>query len=265
VGGLLQQKVALITGGSTGIGRATAERFVQEGAFVFITGRREAELAAAARQIGSNIEIIVADSARVSDLDRVFATVAQSRGRIDVLHVNAGIAEATPIGQLTEAHFDRVFGVNIRGALFTVQKALPLMGAGGTIILTGSTTSGMGTPGMSVYSAAKAGVRNVVRSLMLDLIGTGIRINVLTPGPTETPALVGIAPPEERQALLADFAKQIPLGRVGRPDELAAAAVFLASEMSSFVNGTELIVDGGFAQSGWSFGGGESSFFSKRG
>lgn len=246
--GKLEGKVTVITGGNSGIGLATAKRFVAEGAEVFITGRRQEELDRAVETIGSGVTAVQGDVSRLDDLDRVFATVRAKSGRIDVLFANAGLGKLAPLGAIDEASFDLTFDVNVKGTLFTVQKALPLMQAGGSIILTGSTTGSMGTPAFSVYSATKAAIRNFARSWALDLKGTRIRVNVLSPGATETPGLKGLANAGEEDAFLEDFATQIPLGRVGRPEETAAVALFLASDESSFMTGSEVFVDGGAAQ-----------------
>lgn len=244
----LKGKIAVVTGASTGIGLAAAKRFVAEGAFVFITGRRQAELDAAVSSIGSNVEAVVGDVSRLDDIDRLYATVKAKKGRIDILFANAGLGEFKPLGDITEEHFDHTFDVNVKGTLFTVQKALPLMNAGGSIILTGSTTGSTGAPAFSVYAASKAAVRSFARNWILDLKGAGIRINVLSPGPTETPGALGLVPEVERGAFTAMLASQVPLGRVADPDEIAAAALFLASDDSSFVTGVELFADGGAAQ-----------------
>jgi NAD(P)-dependent dehydrogenase (short-subunit alcohol dehydrogenase family) len=245
----LDDKVAVITGGTTGIGLAIAKRFVSEGAHVYITGRRQAELDAAVSAIGKNVTGVRSDVAEVADLDALYEIVRAGSGRVDVLVANAGGGSgAEPLGAITEEQVDRTFAINVKGVLFTVQKALPLMGAGASVILTGSSNSVTGGGRLSLYSAAKAAVRNFARSWIIDLKGRDIRINVLSPGPTETPGLLGLAPPERHQALLDNFASMIPLGRVGDPDEIAKAAVFLASDASSFVNGAELFVDGGLAQ-----------------
>jgi NAD(P)-dependent dehydrogenase (short-subunit alcohol dehydrogenase family) len=247
--GRLQGKIAVVTGGNSGIGLATAKRFVAEGAYVFITGRRQAELDKAVEAIGAGVTGVQGDVANLDDLDRLFATVRVEKGRLDILVANAGSGTVAPLGAITEEGFDKTFGVNVKGTLFTVQKALPLMAAGGSIILTGSTTGVTGTPAFSVYSASKAAIRNFARSWALDLKETGIRVNVLTPGPTSTPGLHGIAKtPEEERALLAGLIAQTPLGRLGRPEETAAVALFLASEDSSFMTGSEVFVDGGQAQ-----------------
>src|ERR1700694_5167046 len=247
--GRLDGKTAVITGGNSGIGLATAKRFVAEGADVFITGRRQEELDKAVEAIGPGARAVQGDVSHLDDLDRLFATVRDERGRIDVLFANAGLGASAPIGAITEASFDLVFDVNVKGALFTVQKALPLMQAGGSIVLTGSTTGSMGTPAFSVYSATKAAIRNFARSWALDLKGTGVRVNVLSPGATTTPGLLnGLAKTGKQEALLAGLASQAPLERVGNPDETAAVALFLASDDSSFMTGSEVFVDGGMAQ-----------------
>jgi NAD(P)-dependent dehydrogenase (short-subunit alcohol dehydrogenase family) len=246
----LAGKIAVITGGTSGIGLATAKRFVSEGAYVFITGRRQSELDAAVEAIGANAVGIKADSANLVDLDRLFRQVKEQRGHIDVLFANAGGGTMLPLGAVTEEHFDDIFNRNVKGVLFTVQKALPLLVKGASVLLTGSTTSSMGTAGFSVYSASKAAVRNFARSWILDLKERGIRINTLSPGPTTTPGLVNLAGQgaDEQQGLLDHLASQVPLGRVGDSDEIAKAAVFLASDDASFVTGIELFVDGGMAQ-----------------
>jgi NAD(P)-dependent dehydrogenase (short-subunit alcohol dehydrogenase family) len=247
--GRLQGKVALVTGGSTGIGLATAKRFVHEGAYVFITGRRQNELDAATKEIGENVTAIRADSSSLIDLDKVYAAIGSSQGRLDVLFANAGGGSFSPLGSITEEHFDQTFATNVKGVLFTVQKALPLLVEGVSVILTSSTTGTKGTEAFSVYSATKAAVRNFARSWILDLKGRKIRVNVISPGPVETPGLTGLAPDaESAKSLLAHLASLVPMGRAGTPDEVAKAAVFLASEDSSFVNGAELFVDGGIAQ-----------------
>jgi NAD(P)-dependent dehydrogenase (short-subunit alcohol dehydrogenase family) len=245
----LDGKIAVVTGGNSGIGLATAARFAAEGAEVVIVGRRQEELDKAIDAIGPRAMAVQGDISRLDDLDRVFATVRAAKGRIDILFANAGLGDMQPIGSITEASFDLIFGVNVKGTLFTVQKALPLMKAGGSIILTSSTTGWMGTPAFSVYSASKAAIRNLVRSWALDLKGTGIRVNVLSPGPTSTPGLLnGLARTGQQDALIAGLIAQTPLGRMGNPDEIAAAALLLASDDSSFMTGSELCVDGGYAQ-----------------
>ena len=247
--GKLAGKIAVVTGGTTGIGLATARRFASEGAHVYITGRRRSELDAAVAVVGEHATGVQADSAKLDDLDRLFAQVAAEHGHIDVLFVNAGGGSTLPLGAITEAQYEETFGRNVRGTLFTVQKALPLLGDGASVILTASTTSVKGTPAFSVYSASKAAVRNLVRSWVLDVKGRGIRINALSPGPIETPGLRGLADtPEAERELLDYLASQVPLGRVGTPDEIGKAAVFLASDDASFITGIELFVDGGEVQ-----------------
>lgn len=246
--GRLEGKIAVITGGNSGIGLATARRFVAEGAEVFITGRRQEELDRAVETIGTRVTAVQGDVSRLEDLDRLFDTVRTRSGRIDILFANAGLGTFAPLGAIDEASFDQTFSVNVKGTLFTVQKALPLMQTGGSIILTGSTTGSMGTAAFSVYSATKAAIRNFARSWALDLKGSGIRVNVLSPGATETPGLKGLVTPAEEAALLESLAAQIPLGRVASPEETAAVALFLASEDSSFMTGSEVFADGGAAQ-----------------
>jgi len=247
--GRLEGKTAVITGGNSGIGFATAQRFVAEGAYVFSTGRRKEELDKAVEAIGSGVTAVQGDISQLDDLDRLFATVRTERGTIDVLFANAGVGALAPIGAITEESFDLTFDVNVKGTLFTVQKALPLMHNGGSVILTGSTTASMGTPAFSVYSATKAAVRNFARSWALDLKATGIRVNVLSPGTTATTGLLdGLARSGQQDALTAGYIAQTPLGRMGRPEETAAVALFLASDDSSFMTGSEVFVDGGMAQ-----------------
>jgi len=245
----LNGKIALITGGSSGIGLAAAKRFAAEGAEVVIVGRRQEELDKALTVIGHGAIAIQGDVAQIAELDRVYATVNSIKGRIDILFANAGLGDVQALGAISEASFDNIFSVNVKGTLFTVQKALPLMSAGGAIILTGSTTGSMGSPAFSVYSASKAAVRNLARSWALDLKGTGIRVNVLSPGPTATPGLLnGLARSGQQDALIAGLVAGVPLGRMGEADEIAAAALFLASDDSSFMTGAELFADGGYAQ-----------------
>ena len=241
--GKLQGKVAVITGGTTGIGFAAAKLFVKEGAFVFITGRRQKELDEAVEAIGGNVAGVQGDVANLADLDRLYKTVDAKGRRIDIVFANAGFAEFASLGSITEEHFDRLFSVNVKGALFTVQKALPLLNDGGSIILTGSVGSVKGTPAFWVYGATKAAIRNFVRAWTIELKDRRIRSNVLSPGPTETP-LVGQQPADA----IARIVSTIPMGRMGEPDEIAKAALFLASDDSSFVTGIELFVDGGRAQ-----------------
>lgn len=247
--GRLEGKVAVVTGANSGIGFASAKRFAAEGAHVFLTGRRQPELDAAVASIGPNARGIQGDVSNLDDLDRLYAIVREEKARIDVLFANAGLGEFLPLGQITEAHFDHTFGVNVRGTLFTVQKALPLMRAGGSIILTGSTAGSVGSPAFSVYGASKAAIRSFARHWILDLKGSGIRVNVLAPGSTSTPGLNALAAdPDSNREMTEFLIAQTPLGRMGTPDEIAAAALFLASDESAFVNGAEVFVDGGMAQ-----------------
>lgn len=243
----LAGKIALVTGGSTGIGLATAQELAAQGAKVYITGRRQAELDAAVAQIATAAVGIRADVSQLSDLDKVYAQIAKDEGRLDILFANAG-GDMLPLGAITEEQFDRIFATNVRGVLFTVQKALPLLSAGSSIILTGSTVSIKGTANFSVYSASKAAVRNFARSWALDLQGRGIRVNVVSPGPIKTPGLGDLVPEEHRQGLYDALAAQVPLGRLGAPGEVGKAVAFLASDAASFINATELFVDGGMAQ-----------------
>ena len=244
----LSDKIALVTGGSTGIGLASAQELAAQGAKVYITGRRQQELDAAIALIGSSAKGIRADVSRLDDLDKVYAQIAEESGRLDILFANAGGGDMLPLGAITEEHFDRIFGINVRGVLFTVQKALPLLGAGSSIILTASTVSVKGTANFSVYSASKAAVRNFARSWALDLMGRGIRVNVVSPGPVKTPGLGGQVAEEERKGLFDALAAQVPLGRIGEPAEVGKAVAFLASDAASFINAIELFVDGGMAQ-----------------
>lgn len=245
----LEGKIAIVTGGSTGIGLATAKRFASEGAHVIVTGRRQAELDAAVSEIGNATSIQV-DSSNMAELDTLFDRVRSETGRIDVLFVNAGGGSLLPLGKITEEQYDDTFGSNVKGVLFTVQKALPLLADGASVILIGSTAASGGTEAFSVYAASKAAVRSFARNWILDLKGRGIRVNTLSPGPTKTPGFFGLAGPDaaQQQGMLDALASRIPMGRVGDPDEIAKAAVFLASDDSSFVNGIELFVDGGKAQ-----------------
>jgi NAD(P)-dependent dehydrogenase (short-subunit alcohol dehydrogenase family) len=246
----LQGKIAVVTGGSTGIGLATAKLFAEEGATVYITGRRQAELDAAVNSIGGNAFGIQADSSNNADLDRLFETIRGRSGHIDALYVNAGGGSMQPLGQITEEHVADTFNRNVTGLLFTVQKALPLLAEGAAVVLTSSITGITGTPAFSVYSASKAAVRALARSWILDLKDRHIRVNVVSPGPVRTPGLVELAgtDPAAQQGLVDYLASQVPLGRVAEPEEIAKAVLFLASSDSSFVNGAELFVDGGMAQ-----------------
>jgi NAD(P)-dependent dehydrogenase (short-subunit alcohol dehydrogenase family) len=247
--GKLDGRIAVVTGGNSGIGLASAKRFVAEGAHVFVTGRRQPELDAAVASIGGSVTGVRGDVSDLKDLDRLYQTVEDQQGRIDVLFANAGGGEFLPLGHVTEDHYERTFATNVKGTLFTVQKALPLMGEGGSIILTGSTAASTGTPAFSVYGASKAAIRSFARSWILDLKGSGIRVNVLAPGSTSTPGWHGLAASEEADKEMIRFVEAAtPLGRLGAPEEIAAAALFLASDDSSFVNGVEFFVDGGMAQ-----------------
>ncbi|MCS4270065.1 MULTISPECIES: glucose 1-dehydrogenase [Raoultella] len=238
-----ENKVVVITGGSDGIGLETAKRFAAEGAHVYITGRRQEHLAAAVREIGNGAVGVQGDVAIAADLDRLYARIQHDHGRVDVVFANAGIAETQPLEAIDEAHFDRMFAVNVKGLLFTVQKALPLMGAGGAIVLNGSVAGSKGFAGQSLYNASKAAVRSFARTWTNDLKERGIRVNVVAPGGTETPLMRGVL--DARPGFEEALNQQVPLGRLGRPDEVAKAVLFLASAESSFIAGSELFVDGG--------------------
>lgn len=244
----LDGKIALVTGGTSGIGLATAQVLAAQGAQVFITGRRQAELDAAVDAIGAAATGIRADASKLAELDAVYAQIAKQAGRLDILFANAGGGDMQPLGAISEEHFDRIFGTNVRGVVFTVQKALPLLVDGASIVLTGSTTSVKGTASFSVYSASKAAVRNFARSWALDLKDRGIRVNVVSPGPVRTPGLGELVPDEHRQGLFDALAAQVPLGRLGEPEEIGKVVAFLGSDAASFINGAELFVDGGMAQ-----------------
>ena len=249
----LEGKVAVITGGSSGIGLATAQRFVSEGAYVFITGRRQSELDAAVKQIGKNNNNVIGvqgDVSNLADLDRLFATVKEQKGRIDILFANAGVGELVPLGEITEAHFDKTFGINVKGLLFSVQKALPLFqDGGGSIILNASIASSKGAEALSVYSATKAAIRSFARTWTAELKHRKIRVNAISPGPIDTPGFNGLALSEEQiEQLKTSIVSTVPMGRMGSPDEVAKAVSFLASDDSSYVTGIELFVDGGMAQ-----------------
>ena len=246
----LDGKIAVVTGGNSGMGLATAQRFVEEGSFVFITGRRQSELDEAVRQIGSdNVTGVQGDVSNLADLDRLFDTVRQQKGHIDVLFANAGIIELLPLGSITEDHFDKIFSINVKGLLFTVQKALPLFQNGGSIILNASIGGSKGFEGASVYGATKAAIRSFARSWTVELKHRKIRVNAISPGPIDTPMVSSTFQSEEQGAQLKTIlVSAVPLGRMGQPDEIAKAVTFLASDDSSFVTGIELCVDGGMAQ-----------------
>jgi NAD(P)-dependent dehydrogenase (short-subunit alcohol dehydrogenase family) len=246
----IEGKVAVITGGNSGIGLATAQRFVQEGAHVYITGRRQTELDEAVKEIGKNITGVQGDISNLADLDRLYSTVKQQKRQIDVLFANAGIGESMSLEKISEAHFDKTFNVNVKGVLFTVQKALPLFKDGGSIILNGSIASSKAMEGNTVYSATKAAVHSFARTWTLELRSRKIRVNVISPGPIDTPGLnnfirgMGIDEEQIKKAIISS----VPMRRMGAPDEVASAVLFLASDDSSFVTGVELFVDGGMAQ-----------------
>jgi NAD(P)-dependent dehydrogenase (short-subunit alcohol dehydrogenase family) len=245
--GKLDGKVAVVTGGSSGIGLATAKRFAAEGAHVFITGRRASELDAAVRDIGSNVTAVQSDVSKLADLDKLFAVVKQATGHIDILFANAGIAESAPLGEITEEHFDRQFGINVKGTLFTVQKAMPLLADGASVILTSSIVASKGQPARSVYSATKAAIRSFARTFASDLKSRKIRVNAVSPGPIDTPALQSISRTSS-EGLAQQFRDSVPLGRIGQPDDIAKVVVFLASDDSAYITGAELGVDGGRGQ-----------------
>jgi NAD(P)-dependent dehydrogenase (short-subunit alcohol dehydrogenase family) len=245
----LEGKIALVTGGTSGIGLATAKRFLAEGAQVIITGRRKEVLDKAVTELGGQISGIQADSAKLGDLDRLFEEIKKKHGRLDIVFANAGGGEFATIDQATEEHFDKTFDSNVKGVFFTVQKAVPLMRQGGAIVLNASIVSAKGIPAFGVYSATKAAVRSFARTWTNELKDRKIRVNVVSPGPINTPGVDGLAAdPEQARQLKAGFASQVPLGRIGEPDEIAKAVVFLVSDDSSFVAGIELFVDGGMIQ-----------------
>ena len=247
--GKLDGKIALVTGGNSGIGLATAKRFVNEGAYAFITGRRDTELAAAAKEIGRNVTGVQGDVANLADLDRLFAQIKREKGKLDIVFANAGVAKYAPFGEITEEFYDSIFDINVKGLLFTVQKALPLLPDGASIILNASIVGSKGLSSNSVYSATKAAVRSFARTWTTDLKPRRIRVNAVSPGSIDTPGLSDLLASseagEQRRKMITSV---VPLGRLGTPDEIAKAVVFLASDDSSYVTGTELFVDGGFAQ-----------------
>jgi NAD(P)-dependent dehydrogenase (short-subunit alcohol dehydrogenase family) len=247
--GKLEGKVALVTGGNSGIGLATAKQFVNEGAYVFITGRREAELAAAKKQIEKNVTAIQGNVSNLDDLDRLFAQIRKEKGNIDIVFANAGVARYAPLGAITEDFFDSIFDINVKGVLFTVQKSLPLLRDGGSIILNASIVATKGLSSNSVYSATKAAVRSFARTWTTDLKDRRIRVNAISPGPIDTPGLSELlASSETGEQRKKMISTTVPLGRFGRPEEIAKAVVFLASDDASYITGIELFVDGGFAQ-----------------
>jgi len=247
--GKLDGKIALITGGSSGIGLAAAKQFVAEGAYVFITGRRDAELAAAVKEIGKNATGVLGDVSNLGDLDRLFEQIKREKGKIDIVFANAGVAKYAPLGKITEELYDSIFSINVKGVLFTVQKALPLLPDGASIILNASIVASKGLSSNSVYSATKAAVRSFARTWTTDLRDRRIRVNAVSPGSIDTPGLSELlASSETGQQRLKMISNSVPLGRLGTPDEIAKAVVFLASDDSSYITGTELFVDGGMAQ-----------------
>ena len=243
--GVLDGKVAVVTGGASGIGLAIARRFVAEGAQVIVTGRRQAQLDAAAAELGSQAVAVRCDVASLSDLDALYEVVSRRAGRIDVLVANAGGAAPAVLGDITEEQFDATFATNVKGVVFGVQKAMPLLSAGASVILVGSTASVRPDRGLEVYGATKAAVRNFARSWTLNARDNGFRVNVLSPGPTRTPGLLGIVPEDQQEAFARELGSALPAGRLGDPDEIASAAVLLASDASAFVSGAEWFVDGG--------------------
>ncbi|GAA2486167.1 SDR family NAD(P)-dependent oxidoreductase [Winogradskya humida] len=245
--GLLDGKVAVVTGGASGIGLAIARRFVAEGAQVFITGRRQAAIDAAATELGPRAVAVRCDVGNLADLDALYEVVARRSGRIDVLVANAGGAVPAVLGDITEEQFDAMFATNVKGAVFGVQKAMPLLSQGASVILIGSSTSTRPDRGMEVYGATKAALRNFARSWTLNARENGFRVNVLSPGPIRTPGLLGVAPEDQRDEFVKMFETVLPAGRLGEPDEVASAALLLASDTATYVNGAEWFIDGGYA------------------
>ena len=247
--GKLEGKIALVTGGNSGIGLATATHFVKEGAYVFVTGRRENELSAAVKQIGKNVTAVQGDVSKLADLDRLFARIEKDKGKLDIVFANAGVARYAPLGEITEEFYESIFDINVKGLLFTVQKALPLLRDGGSIILNASIVASKGLSSNSVYSATKAAVRSFARTWTTDLKDRRIRVNAISPGPIDTPGLSELlASSETGEQRRKMISTTVPLGRFGRPEEIAKAVVFLASDDASYITGIELFVDGGFAQ-----------------
>ena len=249
MGNKLEGKIAIITGGNSGIGLATAKRLVSEGAYVFITGRRQKEIDTAVSEIGKNVMGIQGDVSNLADLDRLYNTVKDQKGRLDILFANAGIAQFAPLGEISEEHFDSIFRINVKGLLFTVQKALPLFQNGGSIILNASIGSSKGFEETSVYSATKAAVRSFARTWTADLRHRKIRVNAISPGPIDTPIFSSLTQNEEQMDQFKNYiVNTVPMGRMGSPDEIAKVVSFLASNESSYITGIELFVDGGLAQ-----------------
>lgn len=244
----LNGKTAVVTGASSGIGRAIAERFIEEGAHVFITGRRKSELEQIAKELGAHATAVQADSSSLADLDRLFDVVKKSGKTIDILVANAGGGEFAPLGQISEEYFDKTFDINVKGVLFTVQKSLPLLKDGASVILTASNVANRGTPAFSVYSATKAAVRSFARGFTSDLQERRIRVNALSPGATSTPGLFGLVPEDQVEAFRNSMISTIPARRLAEPREIADTAVFLASDESRYITGTDIIVDGGASQ-----------------
>ncbi len=249
MGNKLEGKIAVITGGSSGIGLATAKRFVLEGAYVFITGRRQKEIDAAVSEIGKNVTGIQSDVSNLADLDKLYNIVKEQKGHIDILFANAGIGEFAPLGEISEEHFGKIFGINVKGVLFTVQKALPLFQDGSSIILNASIAASKGIEAFSVYNASKAAVRSFARTWTVDLRHRKIRVNAISPGPIDTPAVEGLVQNKEQvEELKKNLIIAVPMSRMGSPDEVAKVVSFLASDESSYITGIDLSVDGGMAQ-----------------
>ena len=247
--GKLESKIALVTGGNSGIGLATAKRFVNEGAYIFITGRRKPELDTAVKEIGGSLTAVQGDVSNLGDLDRLFGQIRQEKGKLDIVFANAGVARYAAFGKITEEFYDSIFNVNVKGLLFTVQKALPLLPDGASVILNASIVASKGLAANCVYSATKAAIRSFARTWTTDLKDRRIRVNAVSPGSIDTPGLSDLlASAETGRERLNMISDAVPLGRLGTPDEIAKAVVFLASDDSSYVTGTELFVDGGFAQ-----------------